>query len=135
MVSREAVLECNLIFFTMKSRKYRSSLQVLKTSGELFFSPSQTIPDQAPKMRELLQRHINGITDNVSQQVSYTGDLPDLRGLEPHELNAMIDQQRSSVQQLQELKDRQVIELRELQDANKRKRDLELLKKLKEQEL
>ena len=115
-------------------RKYRSSKEVISQVGESVFGKSETVPDLAPSMRELLIRHANGITDNVSMSVSYTGDLPDLRGFEPHDLNEMAYQALQDVKRLQAQQEENAIALRKAQYEAKRQHDLELLKLLKEQE-
>lgn len=115
-------------------RKFKSSKDVLATSGESNFPESKTVPDLAPTMRELLVRHAQGITDNVSMNVSYSGDLPDLRGVEPHELNSMIFEAQENYRQLQLYQEELAIKTREEQYAQKRLYDLELLSQLKDQE-
>lgn len=115
-------------------RRYRSSSQVKSCAGEMIIGKSLTVPDLAPSMRELLKRHQMGLVDNVSQTLSYSGDLPDMRGYEPHQVTAMIDEMRAKVKSLEDLKNEQVVQLRQAQYDNKRKRDLELLAELQKQE-
>lgn len=115
-------------------RRFRSSSQVKSCAGEVIKGKSLTVPDLAPSMRELLKRHQMGLVDNVSQTVSYSGDMPDLRGYEPHQVTTMIDEMRSKIRSLEELKNEQIVNLRQVQYDNKRKRDLELLAELQKQE-
>lgn len=95
---------------------------------------SQAIPDRAPSLREMLVRHMNGIIDNVSMNVSYSGDLPDLRGYEPHELDAMILDARQNLTALEELVHQEALASREEAKRKKKEYDLELLRELKMQE-
>lgn len=115
-------------------RNFRASNQKITMRAETRIGKSQTVPDLAPSMREMLQRHAMGITDNISQNVFYSGDLPDIRGYEPHEMTAMLDTARSNVKALEEERNRQVVEERNNAYAKKRQRDLELLKDLQKQE-
>lgn len=114
------------------TRKYRSSHTCFNTTGETNSMPSETIPDQQPSMRELLHRHINGITDNVSMQTSFSGDLPDLRGVEPHELRTLIDNQREAVRELEEKQQAYAVQIRNEKYKAKKERDNALLKEIEE---
>jgi len=116
-------------------RKYRTSRDVISTKGEDNFPDSVTVPDLAPSMRELLVRHAQGITDNVSMNLSFSGDLPDLRGTEPHDLANMLLEQQRAVKALAEYQDNLAIQMRQAEYAEKRKNDLELLAELKKREL
>lgn len=85
-------------------------------------------------MRELLTRHALGIQDNVSYNGNFTGDLPDLRGIEPHDLKHLIHENQQKVKDLEDLRNAQSVELRQKTYEAKKKRDLELLKELQKQE-
>lgn len=116
-------------------RIYRKSTKVFASDGVIIKGKSETIPDLAPSMRELLVRHASGITDNVNHNLSYSGDLPDLRGVEPHELSAMIYQNQNRLAEMQELMNQQVIVEREQRSKEARERAKKLFESfIKEEE-
>lgn len=115
-------------------RKYRSSHDTCECKGEKVIGISKTVPDQAPTMRELLVRHANGITDNVSQNLSFSGELPDLRGYEPHDINRLLYEQQQRVEELKIQSNELAVKQREAQYQAKREYDKKLLQELKNQE-
>lgn len=117
-----------------QTRKVYNSFSKPIAEGYKTTQKSQSVPDRAPSLRELLVRHMNGITDNVSMNVSYSGDLPDLRGYEPHELNQMVLDARANLMELEELVHSEALAERERQKEAKKQYDLELLKQLKAEE-
>lgn len=101
--------------------------------GEVNTGKSMTMPNQAPSMRELLQRHALGIKDNVSFQGQFSGDMPDLRGYEPHELKTMLHKQNEKVKELAEIANAAAIADRQEKYEAKKERDLELLRQLQKE--
>lgn len=116
------------------TRKVWTSFTKPVKDGYKTTQKSQAIPDRAPSLREMLVRHMNGIVDNVSMNVSYSGDLPDLRGYEPHELNQFVLDARANLMELEELVHSEALAERERQKQAKKQYDLELLKQLKAEE-
>lgn len=114
-------------------RTYRNSSQNIPINGEKNNGKIITQPNLAPSMRELLQRHALGITDNVIYNANYSGDLPDLRGYEPHDLSTMIYETQEKVKQLEEIKNQQVVEQRKIQYEQKKKRDRETYLRLQKE--
>lgn len=106
-------------------REYRNTSQNIPRKGEINNGKLHTIPNLAPSMRDLLTRHALGITDNVSYQGNFTGDLPDLRGVEPHDLKDLIYTNRQRLKELEEIKNAQATQLQQLQYEEKKKRDRE----------
>lgn len=115
-------------------RQYRNSSQSIPNPGEKNNGKQLTQPHMAPPMRELLTRHALGIQDNVSYNGNFTGDLPDLRGIEPHDLKHLIHENQQKVKNLEELQNQQAVKLSQAKYEAKKKRDLELLKELQKQE-
>lgn len=60
--------------------------------------PSETIPDMAMSIREIMQRFVNGTLDDIQLQGDYTEDLPDVRGLDPVEINSMLNSAKERYQ-------------------------------------
>lgn len=114
----------------LKSR-YRSVAQQVPTEYEIINGSSKTVPDQVPTMRELLRRHSQGITDNISQNISFSGDLPDLRNYEPHELNAMMEKNRKEIKAIDQIKNDLAIKKKEAIQEARKEYDKKLLEKLK----
>lgn len=102
--------------------------------AESGFPDSETVPDGAKSMRELLMRHANGINDNVMLDGYYSGDVPDYRGYEPHELAILAQEAHQKHRELQEIQEGIALKIRDKELADKRERDLQLLRELKEQE-
>lgn len=101
-------------------RTYLKSSQTIPHDREVNTGIKMTHPNMAPSMRDLLARHAMGISDNVNYQGNYTGDLPDLRGLEPHDLNSMLYENQQKVKELEELKNIQALELRKQKYEDKK---------------
>lgn len=116
-------------------RNYRKSLEMTGwVDAESGFPDSETLPDGTHSLRDLLVRHARGIEDSVMLPGSYSGDLPDLRGIEPHDLAVMIDETNKRSAELQALQEMNVIKIREEQARVKREKDLQLLKELRERQ-
>lgn len=117
-------------------RNYRNTTQEITVKGERNFGKSETVPDMAPSMREMLIRHANGITANVSQNLAFSGDLPDTRNVEPHDLAVMIKEQQQQVDQLKAQAESIAIQQRQAAYEQKRKQDQaykdQLIKELKD---
>ncbi len=118
-------------------RKYANTTQEIQVEGEKNFGKSQTVPDMAPSMRECLVRHANGIQTNVSQNLAYSGDMPDTRNIEPHDLAFQIQEQMQRVEELKGKAEAIALEQRQAAYEQKRKKDQaykdNLLKELKNQ--
>lgn len=112
-----------------EKRVYNRTNRPFFKKGEDSFGISQTIPDMAPPMREMLKRHALGLKDNVELPGSYSGDLPDYRGMEPHELDNMMLEARNQVKDLEQLYNENAIKL----DDAKRKIQREQQKKTYEE--
>lgn len=106
-------------------RKFKNSTMQLLPTPEVLDKKSLTVPNLAPSMREMLQRHAMGIVDNVSYQGTYSGDLPDIRNIEPHELSQRIYENQQRLQALEVQKNEYAIQLSNAEYERKRKRDYE----------
>lgn len=111
----------------MSTLKYQKQNSVFKPVGEKEFGISHTMPNMAPPMRQLLERHALGLKDGVmhSDANTYSGDLPDYRGLEPFELQQRIQEQNQIVKELQQESERQALELQQKREEAKQKYDRE----------
>lgn len=119
---------------TSFARKYRTSLVAGNYKGEFNALPSVTQPNMVVSMREMLARHASGITDNVMQSVQYSGDLPDLRGLEPHEIKTMYHETLQRKKALEELNEAQTIEIRKEQDKVHKEKQAKLYEEWKKKQ-
>lgn len=63
-------------------RNYRSSLVSGNHPGEVNTLPSETVPDQALTVQEILLRYASGTLPNIVIGEEYNEDMPDLRGLD-----------------------------------------------------
>ena len=69
--------------------------------GEKNFSTSETVPDQTLSIREILRRYAFGTLPPImSDDLEYSEDLPDLRGLDISELHEMRNQARLDVKEI-----------------------------------
>lgn len=114
-------------------RKYRRSNQSIPLSGEFNNGKMLTLPNQAPSMRDLLSRHALGITDSVQYNGNFTGDLPDLRGIEPHDLSTMIYENQTKLKELEEIKNTQASKLRQAKYEAKKESDKETYLRLQKE--
>lgn len=80
-------------------RIVRSSFTAQGRTKEIILGTDMTKPNMTKSLRELLVRHTNGITDNVDRQLSYSGDLPDLRNLDLHEIDRNIEIARQNARE------------------------------------
>lgn len=122
-------------FACKMERTYKKQAEVqFWIDAESDFPDSETVPDGAKSMRELLMRHANGINDNVMLSYDYSGDIPDYRGLEPHELAELAQEAFGKHRDLQAIQEKIALDIRNQELAAKRERDIQLLKELKERE-
>lgn len=63
---------------------------------------SQFQPNQAMTVREILSKYANGTISAVAQELQYTEDLPDLRGLDIVELEAWKAENKQMIKELQQ---------------------------------
>lgn len=66
--------------------------------------PSMTVPDQTMSIREIMQRHVRGLSSNVSHTEIWDGednDLPDPRTLDLAEKQELIIQAKEEQQRIE----------------------------------
>lgn len=98
-----------------------------RTINQSGFSPdkekirtkSETVPDMALSVREILLKYANGTLGDLSDEYEYSGDDDDLRGLDPAELHAMATEASNT--------------LKEQDERQSRKRKSDERKKLKDE--
>jgi len=90
---------------------------------EIVVGVSMTEPDKIPGMRQLFERHAMGIKDNVHYEGKFSGDAPDLRNKDPHEIQALLDQAKSDAEYYSQLVNDQTVELRRLENEQITKRN------------
>lgn len=79
------------------------------------FKPSLTEPDHSLTPREIIKRSQQGLINNIQKPQLFTGDMPDLRGLDFVELEA-IKQQANDLEKQTNEKLRKAIDERNQRD-------------------
>lgn len=89
-------------------RKYNNSSEAgNSTRLEVNTKVSMTVPDMALSVREIMQRYASGTLDQIQNELYYSEDLPDLRGLDISQVMEMKKEAQADVKRLQqEIKDR-----------------------------
>lgn len=64
--------------------------------------PSETVPNQALSMREILHRFASGLAPDVQRPTEFSDDMPDLRFFDISELH---DMQKAARQDVKDIKD------------------------------
>lgn len=89
-------------------RTFKNSANIGESKiKESNFGESQTVPDQSLTIRQILQRSVNGTLGNIAQDVEFSEDNFDLRGLDIVEL---MELRRDTNQRIKYLKEQQAIE-------------------------
>lgn len=63
-----------------------------KTVGEINTKPSETVPDDALTVRQIIEKFVQGINTPSSFEKTFSDDLPDIRFLDITELNEMAEE-------------------------------------------
>ena len=89
-------------------RKYLNSSEAGNSARlERNTEVSQTVPDMALSIREIMSRYASGTLDDLQNELFYSEDLPDLRGLDISQLMEMKSEAQQDVMRLkQEIADR-----------------------------
>lgn len=72
------------------------------TEKEQNFKKSETVPDQSLSVREIMVRFANGTLGDITRELEFTEDLPDLRNLDISQVHAMREQGRQDIAAMQE---------------------------------
>lgn len=87
----------------------RNSIKYRKTppKGGIRFepngAPSESVPDQSLTVRELLKRHGRGTLQDIQhQEVYYSEDMPDMRGLDIVQKRQMMEDNMASIHDTQQ---------------------------------
>lgn len=118
----------NLIFKKMKNKPMRFRSQNVRRPdiGESNKKKSETVPNQAMGVREIMTRFANGTLPDISREIFYSEDLPDTRGLEPWQVQDMIDDNKEQIKHLQsDLKKAERLERERLSIEKDKKEELE----------
>lgn len=84
-------------------RKYLNSSEAGNSARlERNTEVSQTVPDMALSIREIMSRYASGTLDDLQNELFYSEDLPDLRGLDISQLMEMKSEAQQDVNRLQQ---------------------------------
>lgn len=72
---------------------------------EIITGKSETVPDQSLTVRQILDKFANGTLDEISQDLVYSDDMPDLRGLDITELHQMKHDAQMDIDEIQAMID------------------------------
>jgi len=88
---------------TLSKKRYKK-VSTMKPSKnkEKNFLPSETVPDQSLSVREIMQKFASGTLGDLTRELEFTEDLPDLRGLDISQVHAMRDAGRKDYAQMKE---------------------------------
>ena len=89
-------------------RKFRtpySSIDDQNPVAEINTGISEAIPDQSLSVREILQKFASGTLDELSRDLEFSDDLPDLRGLDITELQQMKRYAQMDIDEIQAMID------------------------------
>lgn len=104
----------------MSKSKFRSTFNRIPAKMEQITNPSQTIPDQAMTVAEIMRRHANGLSINESRVPLYYGeedDMPDLSRMDKADREMKIQEMRQQHDELRERLTAQVSEPTEVTEA------------------
>ncbi|OPB99123.1 hypothetical protein BAS10_05525 [Elizabethkingia meningoseptica] len=73
--------------------------------AEIVTGKSETVPDQSLTVREILDKFASGTLDEISRDLDYSDDLPDLRGLDIVELEALKHEAQMDIDEIQAMID------------------------------
>ncbi|WP_407483953.1 hypothetical protein [Elizabethkingia anophelis] len=85
-------------------RKFRtpfSSMDDKNPISEKNIGKSETVPDQSLTVRQILDKFASGTLDELSRDLDYSDDLPDLRGLDITELQQMKRDAQMDIDEIQ----------------------------------
>lgn len=89
-------------------RKFRtpfSSMDDENPVAEIVAGVSETVPDQSLTVRQILDKFANGTLDELSRDLEYSDDMPDLRGLDITELEALKHEAQLDIDEIQAMID------------------------------
>lgn len=72
------------------------------TEKERNYKKSETVPDQSLTVREIMEKFANGTLPDITRELEFTEDLPDLRGLDISQVHNMRDNNRNDITAMQE---------------------------------
>lgn len=76
----------------MEKLEIKTQFKVWETKGEVNKGISETIPNQALTVRQILERYASGTLMPVSFNLDYSEDLPDIRFLDITELDILAEE-------------------------------------------
>lgn len=114
-----------------KNKTLRSFFNKPKVVNEIFTKKSQTVPNEALTVREVITKFANGTLPPIGKEsLMYSEDMEDTRFMDISErmeiINAAKDAQKNGKQQIQDLKDQDKAEkqkARELEISQKAVKD------------
>lgn len=93
--------------------------------GEMPQGISKTIPDMSMSIRTIIQRFAQGLTPPISQELMYSEDMPDIRGLDISQLYQMREMAKQNLEDVQ-------IRMRQLEAEAMDKKRVEQEEKLRQ---
>lgn len=93
-----AELECNIM-----KRTFRISSKAGNSSDvEINIGVSMTVPDQSMTIRDIIDKFAHGVVPDLSRDLEYSEDMPDLRGMDISELHEMRKQVKQDIKDIEE---------------------------------
>lgn len=84
------------------SSKAGNSKQTESNTGK-----SETVPDQSMTIRDIIDKYAHGVLPDFSQELEYSEDMPDLRGMDISELHNMRREVKQEIKDIEaEIKSR-----------------------------
>lgn len=111
----------------MKIKKYRKPQTIgASTVMEINTLPSETVPDQAMSIREIMTKFVQGTLDDVENDYyDYSEDLPDLRGLDITQSTEMLAMAKRQYNESKEAVHNSAKEQREIKAKIKAQQEIE----------